>query len=227
MYQSLMTNQRMKIGVSLRQALIWSLAAHVSFLILTRIDTEFDGGVANRVIVTTISPKPAVSAARTPPSASPAQVVAAKSDHVAVPAVRPTRTDAEPPMREAPDVTVDAPSAALLPPRAAAADAEGLRSYRLTLAREARRLWRYPQQALDQQWEGTTDIRIELLPGGRLLSTSVEKSSGHASLDDAARLMMSNAAASAQLPASLAGDSLSILVPVKFSLATEKASKAN
>ncbi len=227
MYQSPAANQRMKIGVSLRRALIWSLAAHVFILVLTRNDAEFEGSGVKQVISTTISTKPVVSPPSTPATPLPAPLVAAKSDNVTVPVIRQPRKDAESPKREEAIALVNEPSASPLPSRAAAPDAEGLRNYRLTLAREARRVWRYPQQALDQQWQGTTDIRIELLPGGRLLSARVEKSSGFPLLDEAAQLMMSNAAASAQVPASLAGDSLSVLVPVKFSLATEKANQGN
>ena len=221
MYQSTATNQRMKIGVSLRRALILSLAAHVFLFVWTRNESVFDGGGPEQLIAVTISAKPPLNPSRTLPLASPSPIVVSQSDTVHVPAAEQRHDVAAKPKQEEPAIAVKMPSDALLPNRAPAPNAEGLRGYRLALAREARRAWLYPKQALDEQWQGTTDIRIELLSGGRMLAARVEKSSGYAVLDEAALLLMSNAANSAQVPTSLISESLSIVVPVKFSLAGE------
>ena len=45
------------------------------------------------------------------------------------------------------------------------ADADGLRQYRLALAREARRYKRYPQRALLAGIGGTVEVRIEHVAG--------------------------------------------------------------
>ncbi len=99
-----------------------------------------------------------------------------------------------------------------------AADAEGLRSYRLALAQQARKVWIYPPQALAEKWEGTAEVRIEFQSGGRLLNTGLERSSGHEVLDAAALKMIAAAATGVVLPEILREHPLSIVLPVRFSL---------
>lgn len=227
MYQSPAANQRMKIGVSLRQALFWSLAAHVLLFVWTRNQPSFEGYEPAQLIAATISAQPPRTSPLTLPAPPLPAIVVAKSAEVGPPTAGLRHKDVENPNHVEPGTAAKVLSDALLPNRVSAPDAEGLRGYRLALAREARRSWRYPQQALDSKWQGTTDIRIELLSGGRLLSVRVEKTSGYEVLDEAALQMISSAAASAQVPASIISDSLSIVVPVKFNLAGENQSREN
>jgi periplasmic protein TonB len=44
----------------------------------------------------------------------------------------------------------------------------------------------YPRLAKREEWEGTVVLRAQVLPNGRVGSVSVQKSSGHSVLDDAA-----------------------------------------
>jgi len=227
MYQSPAANQRMKIGVSLRQALFWSLAAHVLLFVWTRNQPRFEGNEPAQLIAATISTQPPRISPLTLPAPPLPPIVAAKSAKVGAPTAGLRHKVVENANHVEPGTAATVLSDALLPNRVSAPDAEGLRGYRLALAREARRSWRYPQQALDEKWQGTTDIRIELLSGGHLSSVRVERTSGYAVLDGAALQMMSRAATSAQIPASITSDSLSIVVPVKFSLAGENQGREN
>lgn len=99
-----------------------------------------------------------------------------------------------------------------------APSADGLRQYRLMLAREARRFKRYPAYARERGWEG--DVII-LLAGASVLDTpsvSLEKSSGHAVLDEQALDIMRSAVSLATLPESLRGKKFRITVPIQFRL---------
>ena len=108
-----------------------------------------------------------------------------------------------------------------VPNMQASVDADGLRRYRLALARETRRGWVYPQQALLLKLQGTTEIRLELMAGGRFAAARIEKSSGHSALDEAALRIITQAANVAPVPNSLLGEPVSILLPVVFSIASE------
>ena len=88
-------------------------------------------------------------------------------------------------------------------------------------SRETHRAWVYPQQALTHKLEGTTEIRLELMAGGRFAAARIEKSSGHPTLDDAALKIITNAANVAPVPNSLLGEPVSILLPVVFSIGSE------
>ncbi len=86
------------------------------------------------------------------------------------------------------------------------------------LAREARRFKRYPAYARERGWEG--DVII-LLAGASVLGTpsvSLEKSSGHAVLDEQALDIMRSAVSLATLPESLRGKKFRITVPIQFRL---------
>ena len=215
----------MKIGWSLRRALAWSLAAHVLLLYPIAKVTEPERDEAGSPLAVTISaqrpsvrPQLPVVAAAVTKSATPNSLTKPQKPRAA-----------ETPMSansEAVAVAL-APNLALPSTSGLAPNADGLRSYRLALAREARRAWAYPAQALTEHWEGTAEIRLELLPGGHLAAARIEKTSGHELLDAAALKMMSSAAASATVPTSLIGDALSIVLPVKFSLEAGNQGKEN
>lgn len=102
-------------------------------------------------------------------------------------------------------------------PASAGVDADGLRSYRLALAREARRHKRYPARAIEAGWEGTTELRVTVTtraaPTVHLL-----RSSGHTALDTAALDMLGKAIPATALPASLKGQEFSVDLPIVFEL---------
>mgnify|MGYP003508428869 CR=1 FL=1 len=95
--------------------------------------------------------------------------------------------------------------------------ADGLRQYRLALAREARRFKRYPEQALQAGIGGTAEVRVEL-EGGALPVTRLARSSGHEALDAAALDMMRRAAPRTTVPELLRGQTFAVSLPVVFDL---------
>jgi protein TonB len=112
-----------------------------------------------------------------------------------------------------------APSAvySALPPRSGV-DAEGLRSYRLALAREARRHKRYPAKAIAAGWSGTAEVRVSVTPGRGVPVAQLTKSSGHAALDEAALEMLRLAMPATPVPAPLQERAFSVDLPIVFEL---------
>lgn len=96
-------------------------------------------------------------------------------------------------------------------------DADGLRGYRMALAVQARPFWRYPPAAARAGWQGTAELRVAVLAQGAV-RVSLERSSGHAALDEAALAMVDQGARLAALPESLHGKDFSLVLPVSFSL---------
>jgi protein TonB len=97
------------------------------------------------------------------------------------------------------------------------ANAEGLRGYRLALAREARRYKRYPTRAIDAGWSGTVELRVTVQTSGAAEAELV-KSSDHGTLDEAALEMMRLALPATQVPSVLRGRTFVVNLPVVFEL---------
>ena len=96
-------------------------------------------------------------------------------------------------------------------------DADGLRSYRLALARETRRYKRYPARAIEAGWEGTAELRVDVT--GRAAPTvHLTKSSGHRALDEAALEMLRQALPVTPVPAPLQARAFSVELPIVFEL---------
>lgn len=113
------------------------------------------------------------------------------------------------------------------PPRLAAAaratasdglDGDGLRQFRLALAREARRYKRYPERAQAAGLVGTAEVRVEVGAGGTAREARLARSSGHELLDAAAVEMLRQAAPRTALPESLRGRAFAVNLPVVFDL---------
>jgi len=107
-------------------------------------------------------------------------------------------------------------AAAVVPSDGAAVDPGGLRQYRLSLAIESRRFKRYPQEALEQRWSGTAQVRVAIAASGAPQSVQLLNSSGHEVLDAVALDMVAKAALNAVVPASLLGRPFSVPLPVEF-----------
>ncbi len=111
------------------------------------------------------------------------------------------------------------PVAAVSPsPGGGGLDADALRGYRMALALQARRLKRYPPQAMAAGWQGTAEVRIAVGPGGRAQVTELARSSGHELLDRAALGMIESAVQRAVVPAALQAHAFAVVLPVVFSL---------
>lgn len=103
-----------------------------------------------------------------------------------------------------------------LPP-GSGVDADGLRSYRLALARETRRYKRYPARAIEAGWEGTAELRVEVTGHGAA-TVHLAKSSGHRVLDEAALKMLRQALPVTPIPAPLQARAFSVELPIVFEL---------
>lgn len=97
-------------------------------------------------------------------------------------------------------------------------DPEGLRSYRLALARAAGRHKRYPVQAIEAGWAGTAEVRVMGRADGVAQAAELVKSSGHAVLDEAALEMLRRAIPATPLPPTLQGQAFAVNLPVLFEL---------
>lgn len=107
-------------------------------------------------------------------------------------------------------------SPAASPGEAASLDADGIRAYRIMLAREAKAYRNYPALARERGWTGTAEVSVDITRDGRARHILLARSSGHDVLDREAVQMMSRAAASAALPDSLRGREFAVRLPVVF-----------
>lgn len=110
------------------------------------------------------------------------------------------------------------PATTVLTPSEGSLDAEGLRGYRLALARQARGHSRYPRQAEDAGCQGTAEVRVTVLSGGLAQDPELLRSSGHAALDRAAVEMLRNALPATPVPPALRHQTFVVDLPVVFEL---------
>jgi protein TonB len=105
-----------------------------------------------------------------------------------------------------------------MPPADGVVNADGLRGYRLALAREAGRHKSYPQQAIDAGWSGTVQVQVTM-PVDGLPRQALLASSGFVLLDSAATEMLRRALPTTPVPESLRGRAFSVTLPIVFELA--------
>lgn len=219
---------------ALRGPLIISLLLHLAILMgaAVRIAPEIaaqapiraflaEGPAREAAAPRTLAPETKVLAAATPVK----QPRLAATGN-ATPELRAVSADASPPVaggQVADSAMVPGPGplapevAAALKPVAEGISPDGLRQYRLALAREARRLKRYPPLARERGWEGTVQVTAAF--GAAIPDVVLDHSSGYPLLDEQALLMISRAVQLAELPESLRGRSFRLVIPVQFSLA--------
>jgi TonB family protein len=93
-------------------------------------------------------------------------------------------------------------------------DAEALRGYRLSLARTAAAYRHYPQQAIDDSWQGSVEILVDVAAAGT--ATRVLTSSGRLKVDAAAEEMIRHALPDTPMPNDLVGRTFSFVLPIVF-----------
>lgn len=153
--------------------------------------------------------KPASKAATTPTAALSPQPAPSVPSSAAAPSA-PTPSSAA----SAPATAAKAESQ----PSADTADSGSLAQYRLQLIAAARRYKRYPRVAMDNNWEGTTEIMMMIGANGMISSVSVRTSSGHTILDEQAVEMFRRAKPLVPIPAALRGKEFAVPLRAIYSL---------
>lgn len=226
------------------RALLLSLALHLGVLALVTLPDDF----SNSPVIPTVSLRgvllpatqvtpaekrlPAVlpgvlprlmapSASRQsvppPPAAADADFAVLPAPTLAQPAHAPGSAGVSPAQEYGaltPDVLVAQTANPPAPP-----DPAGLRQFRLALAGAAREFRRYPEAARRAGLSGTAEVRIAVAAGGLARRAELARSSGNATLDQAALEMLRQALDRAVLPASLRAQSFTVLLPVLFEVA--------
>lgn len=77
---------------------------------------------------------------------------------------------------------------------------------------------RYPKTARAQQQEGITHLRFSINRAGKVLSASIQQSSGVSALDEEALALIYRAMPLPAPPADLPGETLELVIPIRFSL---------
>ncbi|HEX2566616.1 MAG TPA: energy transducer TonB [Burkholderiales bacterium] len=146
-----------------------------------------------------------VTPAPPPPSSAPADVAPSPAPSPAPPAAV-AKAESGPAQPAPPAAAAEAP------------DSGTLAQYRLQLISVAKRYKRYPRVAMDNNWEGTAEIRMIIGADGMIASLLVRKGSGHEVLDQEALQWIRKAKPLAPIPASLRGKAFTVDIPVIFSL---------
>lgn len=161
-------------------------------------------------------PEPRLVAPAAPTASAPA---------VAIP-VAPTepKAEARPETRAETRVEREAPRPAAPPAPAPApgepSERELVGRYQQQLADiiETRKLKRYPNDAMQNNWEGTATVVLKIGTDTKIAGVEIAVSSGHEILDEQARISISRAKPFVQVPEGLKGKMFEARVRVVFSL---------
>ena len=109
-------------------------------------------------------------------------------------------------------------AAAPVRPQQPAPDAAALKAFGEILAQAIGKRKDYPRLARIRNWQGTTELTLQIGADGKLQDVHVGHSSGFQVLDAAAIQMVHNAAPLPDVPEALRGRQLTMTVPVVFKL---------
>ena len=98
------------------------------------------------------------------------------------------------------------------------ASPDGVRQYRLNLAREARRFKHFPPLARERGWEGVAVVVVGTVAGVPLPQVSLSQSSGFELLDQEALMLVAQAVTTAALPDSLRNRTFALTLPIHYRL---------
>ena len=164
-------------------------------------------------------PKPLPDKAPTKTAAPAAVPVPVQPSPAAPPPAQPAVTP--PPVAAPPAAATPGPEA----PKAAApsssndvSDKNLIDGYQNQLATVAAKYKRYPNEAMQNSWEGTATIRLKIGSDGKIAAVEVANSSGHAMLDEQASITINKAKPFVQIPAGLRGKEFIASIRIVFSL---------
>jgi periplasmic protein TonB len=151
-----------------------------------------------------------------PPPPPPPQPPVQRPQH---PVVRPQVSRPAPPAPTATEATAPAaPPAAATPAPAAAAPSNAVPSWQGQLLSRLQRFKRYPDSARSRREEGVVNLTFTMDREGRVLAARIARSSGFADLDEETLALVRRAEPLPAPPAELPGSTLTLTVPVRFSL---------
>lgn len=141
------------------------------------------------------------------------------------PAPQPTPAPAAPEAK--PAAAAEAPKTAAASSAATANSADLdlrslVRSYQEQLKVQTERYKRYPNEAMQQAWEGTATVLVHVGTDGSIASMEVSESSGHGMLDEQARIAVGKAKPMVRVPEGLKGKAFDAAVRVIFTLKKEE-----
>lgn len=170
-------------------------------------------------------PPPVPTPAATPvPAPKIAEKAITKSS---APAPEPTPAAPPPPAAAAPAAPAAAPAAAPVAdaPKGAAPGGSGdpsekslIDGYQNQLAQVAGKYKRYPNEAIQNNWEGTATVRLKIGADGKIAGVEISNSSGHPILDEQASITVNKAKPFVQIPAGLKGKEFVAVIRIVFSL---------
>ena len=167
-------------------------------------------------------PLPKAAADKAPAkSAAPAPAPAPAAPSAPPPpaAVADARPPAPAPAAPAAEAREPAKAAAPAPPSSNdPSEAELVNSYQSQLAQVAAKYKRYPNEAMQNNWEGIATVRMRIGVDGKIAAVEVVNSSGHKILDEQASLTINKAKPFVQVPPGLRGKEFVASVRVVFSL---------
>ena len=114
--------------------------------------------------------------------------------------------------------TLSAPATVAQAPVTADVAAEALARYRQRLTSLLARQQTYPRIAEMRGWEGEVRLRLRVARKGQLLAVALDRSSGHAVLDDHAAAMLAALGSLPPLPEAVEGGEIQVVVPVNYRL---------
>jgi protein TonB len=125
-----------------------------------------------------------------------------------------------------------APPAPPLKPRAQRArpesDADAIARFAMEITKRVGKLSTergdaaYPRLARDRRWEGTTKVRVEFTPGGKVKLIAMNNSSSYAVLDQRALEMVKEVMEDPKVPGELRDRAFVVHLPIVFKLVNKQ-----
>ncbi|MCC7122869.1 MAG: energy transducer TonB [Gammaproteobacteria bacterium] len=163
-------------------------------------------------------PKPLPRVAPTPP---PAPVARAAEAVPTPPAPAPAQAAASAPAVAA-ATAATAPTAAPERTAGSTGSPQDNRAYFTALLQQLNRFKVYPPAMRKAKIEGRVVLKFTIDAQGRVTFADVQRTSGHAALDDAAERMLARASPLPAIPPSMGKSSLTLSVPIEYSLLTDR-----